>query len=215
LDGNAAESASAQEQVKRLTGDIAHVTEDLRREQDRSNQLEKQRVSLEVQTRDLQSRLEEVEAAAIKGNRKFAQKLEQRIAELEGHLDADLRRYEEAQKTIKKLDRRVKEVLSQIDEEQKTKVGLVENVDALQQKVKTLKRQVEEAEEVATINLAKYRKAQQDLQDAEERATDADSILCKLRAKTRNPGSASISNYSPLISKKSRRGPGGIELDDY
>lgn len=145
MDGHAGELSSAEEQVKRLTVDVARVTEELRREQDRSSQLEKQRVSVEAQNRDLQSRLEEVEAAAIKGNKKFAQRLEQRIAELEVQLDAELRRYEEAQKTIKKLDRRVKEVLTQVDEEQKTKAGLLENVDALQQKVKTFKRQVEEA----------------------------------------------------------------------
>lgn len=145
MDGHSVELSSAEEQVKRLTTDIVHVTEDFRREQDRTSQLEKQRQSLEVQARDLQSRLEEAEAAVIKGNKKVAQRLEQRIAELEVQLEADQKRYEEAQKTIKKLDRRVKEVLTQVDEEQKTKVGLLENCDQLQQKVKTFKRQVEEA----------------------------------------------------------------------
>ena len=40
-----------------------------------------------------------------------------------------------------------------------------EMIDKLQQKIKTYKRQVEEAEEIASINLAKYRKVQHELEE--------------------------------------------------
>ena len=40
----------------------------------------------------------------------------------------------------------------------------------LQQKIKTYKKQIEEAEEIAALNLAKFRKAQQELEETEERA---------------------------------------------
>jgi len=40
----------------------------------------------------------------------------------------------------------------------------------LQQKIKTYKKQIEEAEEIAALNLAKYRKSQQELEETEERA---------------------------------------------
>ena len=45
-----------------------------------------------------------------------------------------------------------------------------ELANKLQQKIKTYKKQIEEAEEIAALNLAKYRKAQQGLEEAEERA---------------------------------------------
>ena len=41
-------------------------------------------------------------------------------------------------------------------------------------------------EEIAAINLAKYRKVQHDLEEAEERADMAENSLAKLRAKNRS-----------------------------
>merc|ERR1712063_213793 len=40
----------------------------------------------------------------------------------------------------------------------------------LEGKIKTYKQQIEEAEEIAALNLAKFRKAQQELEETEERA---------------------------------------------
>ena len=65
---------------------------------------------------------------------------------------------------------------------------LIEN---LQAKIKTYKRQVEEAEEIAAVNLAKYRKIQQEIEDSEERADQAEQALQKLRAKNRSSVSVS------------------------
>lgn len=53
-------------------------------------------------------------------------------------------------------------------------------------KKQTLKRQIEEAEEIAALNLAKFRKVQQELEDAEERADLAENALAKLRSKNRS-----------------------------
>ena len=47
----------------------------------------------------------------------------------------------------------------------------------LQQKIKTYKQQIEEAEESAALNLAKFRKAQQELEETEDRARLAENAL--------------------------------------
>ena len=47
----------------------------------------------------------------------------------------------------------------------------------LQQKIKTYKKQIEEAEEIAALNLAKFRKAQQEMEEAEERSKMASAQL--------------------------------------
>ena len=44
-----------------------------------------------------------------------------------------------------------------------------ELANKLQAKIKTYKQQIEEAEEIAALNLAKFRKAQQELEEVEER----------------------------------------------
>jgi len=51
--------------------------------------------------------------------------------------------------------------------------------------VKGYKRQIEEAEEIAALNLAKFRKVQADLENAEERADVNEQVLAKYKAKAR------------------------------
>ena len=52
-----------------------------------------------------------------------------------------------------------------------------ELVDKLQNKVRCYKKQIEEAEEIAALNLAKFRKAQQELEETEDRARMAENAL--------------------------------------
>ena len=47
--------------------------------------------------------------------------------------------------------------------------------------LRNFKKQIEEAEEIAAINLAKYRKAQQELEEAEERSKAAEDNISKFR----------------------------------
>lgn len=55
-------------------------------------------------------------------------------------------------------------------------------------------------EEIAAINLAKYRKVQQELEDAEERADSAEGSLQKLRAKNRSSVSVTRTSVSHTVS---------------
>merc|ERR1739848_746686 len=98
---------------------------------------------------------------------------------------------------MRKQDRRLKELAFQADEDRKAQERLQDMIDKLQNKIKTYKRQVEEAEEIAAINLAKYRKVQHELEDAEERADMAENTLQKLRAKNRS--SASSTKTSTVV----------------
>ena len=54
---------------------------------------------------------------------------------------------------------------------------MTELATKLQLKIKTFKKQIEEAEEIAALNLAKFRKAQQDLEETEERSKIAENQL--------------------------------------
>ena len=56
-----------------------------------------------------------------------------------------------------------------------------ELVDKLQSKIRTYKKQIEDAEEIAALNLAKFRKAQQQLEEAEERTKMAELNMARLR----------------------------------
>ena len=139
------ELRAAEESSKKASADAARIADEHRREQEHSSQIEKLRRALEGQVKELQSRLDEAEASALKGGKKTIQKLEQRVRELEVELESEQRRYAETEKNLRKQDRRLKELAGQWDEEKKTHERSASQIDALQQKIKTFKRQVEEA----------------------------------------------------------------------
>ena len=59
-------------------------------------------------------------------------------------------------------------------------------VEKLQLQIRTYKKQIEEAEEIAAINLAKFRKAQMDLAESEERADLNEQAFAKYKARGRS-----------------------------
>merc|ERR1712203_742426 len=59
----------------------------------------------------------------------------------------------------------------------KNQDSMSELANKLQMKIKTYKKQIEEAEEIAALNLAKFRKAQQELEETEDRNKMAEAQL--------------------------------------
>ncbi|XP_044003233.1 myosin heavy chain, muscle isoform X1 [Aphidius gifuensis] len=190
LDELLNEAKNSEEKAKKAMVDAARLADELRAEQDHAQTQEKLRKALEAQIKELQVRLDEAEANALKGGKKAIQKLEQRVRELENELDGEQRRHADAQKNLRKAERRIKELSFQADEDRKNHERMQDLVDKLQQKIKTYKRQIEEAEEIAALNLAKFRKAQQELEEAEERADLAEQAITKFRTKGGRGGSA-------------------------
>ncbi|XP_054160100.1 myosin heavy chain, muscle-like isoform X3 [Oppia nitens] len=191
LDEMLNEAKQSEEKAKKAMVDAARLADELRAEQEHAQQQEKLRKAMEQQIKELQVRLDEAEAAALKGGKKIIQKLEQKVRELEQELDSEQRRHGDASKNLRKAERRIKELQFQADEDRKNHERIQDLVDKLQQKIKTYKRQIEEAEEIAALNLAKFRKVQQELEDAEERADMSENALAKLRARNRSSASTS------------------------
>ncbi|XP_051835143.1 myosin-7B [Antechinus flavipes] len=180
------ESREAEEKAKKAITDAAMMAEELKKEQDTSAHLERMKKTLEQTVRELQVRLDEAEQVALRGGKKQVQKLEAKVRELELELDGEQKKNVEAQKGIRKHERRVKELSYQAEEDRKNLARMQDLIEKLQSKVKSYKRQFEEAEQQANSNLVKYRKAQHELDDAEERADIAETQVNKLRARTRD-----------------------------
>merc|ERR1712071_646389 len=117
------------------------MAEELKKEQDQSQHLERMKKNIETTVKDLQIRLDEAEQVALKGGRKQVQKLEARMRELENELDSEQRRTAESIKNTRKIERKVKEITYQSEEDKKNLSRVQDLVDKLQVKVKTYKRQ--------------------------------------------------------------------------
>merc|ERR1719341_2472508 len=121
----------------------------------------------------------------MKGGKKITSRLEQKIKDLETQLDDEQHRLVDAQKSQRRTERRIKELTFSQDEDHKNHERMQELVDKLQNKVKSYKKLIEEAEEIAALNLAKFRKVQADLEQAEERADINEQVLARYKAKGR------------------------------
>merc|ERR1711978_610083 len=185
MDEMASEAQLSDEKSKKAMVDAARLADELRGEQDMAQAYEKDRKLYECQVKDMQQRLDEAETNALKGGKKAMNKMETRIRELESELDAENRRLADASKNLRKSERRIKELAFAGDEDRKNHERMQALIDQLQGKIKSYKKQIEEAEEIAAMNLAKFRQAQANLAEAEERADLNEQALGKLKAKGR------------------------------
>merc|ERR1712122_50641 len=126
---------------------------------------------------ELDHRLKDANDAAMRGGKSAMAKLESRIRELEIELGNVQSKTGENMKAHQRSERKIKELQFQNDEDRKNQDRMSDLASKLQQKIGTYKKQIEEAEEIAALNLAKFRKAQQELEETEDRARMAENAL--------------------------------------
>merc|ERR1719262_1366073 len=180
IDDALGQAKNSEEKSKRAMVDAARLADELRSEQDHSNTEGRGKRSIEQQINELDNRLADAEAAAMKGGKAAMSKLEMKIRELEVELGGVQSRTQENYKAFQRAERRVKELQFQQDEDHKNQARMSDLATKLQSKIKTYKTQIEEAEEIAALNLAKFRKAQQELEETEERGKLAGAALGSL-----------------------------------
>merc|ERR1719219_3137232 len=151
MDEMCHEAGLSEERAQKAMIDAARLADELRSEQEAACACERDRKLLEAQVKDIVTRYDEAETNALKGGRKAVTKMETRIRELESEMDAEGRRFADAQKNMRKSERRVKELIYAGEEDRKNHERMQQLVDALQGKIKTYKKQIEEAEEIAAL----------------------------------------------------------------
>merc|ERR1712241_1461186 len=180
IDDMLHQAKNSEEKSKKAMVDAARLADELRAEQDHTDQQLKAKRALEAQLSEMETRLAEASDSAMRGGRNAMAKLEGRIREMEIELGNVQARTGDGLKGHQKAGRKVKELAFQQDEDKKNQDRMSELASKLQLKIKTYKKQIEEAEEIAALNLAKYRKAQQELEETEDRAKLASGQLMGL-----------------------------------
>merc|ERR1711994_424678 len=177
IDDMLHQAKGSEEKAKKAMVDAARLADELRAEQDHVAVQSKNKRSLETTMADMENRLADANESAMKGGKAAMAKLESRIRELEIELGNVQARTADNMKGHQKAERKIKELQFQNDEDKKNQVAMSDLAGKLQAKIKTYKKQIEEAEEIAALNLAKFRKAQQELEETEDRARLAESAL--------------------------------------
>merc|ERR1719173_220088 len=161
---------NAEEKSKKAMVDAARLADELRAEQDHASSQASSKQSLASQLGQMEARLGDAEAAAAKSSKSAMAKLETKIRELEAELANTQARTGESGKAYQRAERKCKELVFAQSEDRKNQDRMTDLAGKLQGKIKTYKQQIEEAEEIAALNLAKFRKAPQELEEVEERA---------------------------------------------
>lgn len=155
---------------------------------------------LEQRVRELENELDG-EQRRHADAQKNLRKAERRIKELSFQAEEDRKNHERIQDLVDKLQQKIKTYKRQIEEAVSftfftlIKVALPVYPDSYNAYSFLF---LELQEEIAALNLAKFRKAQQELEEAEERADLAEQAIAKLRTKGRSGSTARGS--SPLVS---------------
>merc|ERR1711892_147502 len=177
VDGMLLAAKNAEEKSKKAMVDAARLADELRAEQDHATSLAAAKNSMGNQLGELEGRLADAETAAMKGGKTAMAKLEMKIRELEAELASTQSRTGEGAKAFQRAERKAKELAFAQGEDRKNQDRMSDLAAKLQQKIKTYKGQIEDAEEIAALNLAKFRKAQQELEETEERAKLAGGFI--------------------------------------
>merc|ERR1711950_106373 len=177
IDDLLQQANNSEEKAKKAMVDAARLADELRAEQDHSGSQEKAKRALDGQISELEQRLLDASEMAARGGRNAMAKLESRIRELEIELGNVQSKTGENMKAHQRSERKIKELQFQNDEDRKNQDRMSDLASKLQQKIGTYKKQIEEAGEIAALNLAKFRKAQQELEETEDRARMAENAL--------------------------------------
>jgi len=181
LDNMLSTCKNNEEKAKKAMVDAGRLADELRSEQDHTNAQERAKRTTEVSLSEMQKKAEEASFELARGAAQIPAKLESRINNIEVELNRTIQQRDEIHNTVNKGERKVKELLFQQEENKKNQARITDLVEKLQQKIKSYKKQIEDAEEIAAINLAKFRKAQQDYEEAEERSKLCEANIFKYR----------------------------------
>merc|ERR1719510_2825473 len=117
--------------------DAARLADELRAEQDHVAAESRAKRALDSQIGELEPRLADAEATAMKVGKNAMAKLEKRIRELEMELGSTQSKTSETYKCFQKSERRIKELQFQQDEDHKNQDRMTELATKLQQKIRT------------------------------------------------------------------------------
>merc|ERR1711972_1181384 len=110
IDDMLSQAKNSEEKSKRAMVDAARLADELRSEQDHANAESRGKRALDTQINELENRIADAEAAAMKAGKAAMSKLEMRIRELEMELGGIQTQTQESYKAFQRAERRVKEL---------------------------------------------------------------------------------------------------------
>ncbi|XP_071585793.1 myosin-9 [Heliangelus exortis] len=173
------------DRLKKANLQIDQMNADLNAERSNAQKNENARQHMERQNKELNIKLQEVEAAVKSKYKSIITALEAKIVQLEEQLAMETKERQLARKEVRRAEKKLKDILLQVDDERRNAEQFKDQADKAKMRLKQLKRQLEEAEEDAQRANAHRRKLQRELEDATETADAMNREVSSLKSKLR------------------------------
>ena len=156
IEEQARDLEAAQARIKYAEDHSRETHAELSKERGINIELEKAKMVLEKQLKELNSRLYDLEATQLSRDTTTTRRLEARIDEITAQLEVAQSEKTEQLKNVRKFERSVREMQLQLQEKDKLKARFEEEQDKMEEKYKRMKTQIEEL--VIFINSRKLQK---------------------------------------------------------
>ncbi|RKO98009.1 hypothetical protein CXG81DRAFT_15176 [Caulochytrium protostelioides] len=171
----------AEERCRRAEQILQEVQLEVRKQRDLSTDLEREKISLDKQIKELQARIIDFESAQLTSGATATRRLEARIEELQTQIEAEARDKTEIAKNYRKSERQNRELALTIADKDKAAQRLQDDLDKSADKMKKMKVQLDELEsETATYQLVK-RRMERETEELRERSMRFEKEAEKLK----------------------------------
>ncbi|XP_068616663.1 myosin-10 [Brachionichthys hirsutus] len=153
------------ERHRKMALQVETLTVQLQGERTLAQKAEVAREQLERQSKELKTRLGEMEGAVRGKHRLSVAALEAKIESMEEQLEQERQERALANKLVRKTEKKLKEVMLQSEDERRHADQYREQLDKSMIRLKQLKRQLEEVEEENSRSNAQRRKLQRELEE--------------------------------------------------
>nr|WEL12769.1 myosin class II [Halisarca dujardinii] len=190
------------EKIRRSQQQLDSANAEMRNSQSHLGKVEGRNSTLEKQVKDLNAKVEELEAAG--GRRLKAQlaSLETKIVGLEDQLEGANKERQQSQRTLRRQDKKLKEMLSAVEDERKQADHFKQLADRNSSKARSFKKQLEEMEEDLQRMQTSKRKLQREVDELNEQIESIQTARRPSRAGAMG-GSFSTGSRLPKRSGKS------------
>ncbi len=175
------ELRNGEERFRQLQSMIMKKDEEIRHEKDVAEEIDIARKNVEMQLKELQTRVDEAEEYAKRESKRMSNKLEARCAQIEEELEIERSKEQEFMKEIRQMEMHNKKLVDQLNDDRTKLITLTDAYEKLYEKAKKYKAQIEHAEEQVAINASKSKRLQRELEDAEDRAESVTKSLLSSR----------------------------------
>ncbi|XP_067305195.1 myosin-10 isoform X3 [Pseudorasbora parva] len=170
---------------RKSTLQVETLTVQLSGERTLAQKSESAREALERQTKELKTRLSEMEGTVKGKHRLSVAALEAKIESMEEQVEQERQERAIANKLVRKTEKKLKEVLIQVEDERRHADQYREQLDKSMGRLRQLKRQLEEVEEENSRSNAQRRKLQREMEEMSDGMQSMNRELNTLRSQLR------------------------------